>query len=55
MTDPREELRLARDRVLKECAAEVQAVLDKHGCVFKTVPFIDAEGRVRANLELAVK
>ena len=49
------ELKAARERVLKECAEEVRAVLDKHGCEIVALPFIDGEGRTRARVELTVK
>jgi hypothetical protein len=50
-----DKLKELREQTLRDCAAEVQAVLDKHGCSFKPVPYLDADGRVRANLELVVK
>lgn len=56
---PVEELRATRDRIARACAAELHAVLAKHGCELVAIPQFMPDGsgvfKVGARVELTVK
>jgi hypothetical protein len=39
-------------RKVEACKAEMQAVMDKHGCGLRAVPFVTQDGRLAATVEI---
>lgn len=50
-----EAIRELQNRARRECAAEIDAALAKHGCALAAVSYVTPDGRIAARVEVIAK